>query len=583
MKNKSVYILGISCDFHDSAAVLLKDGKIVAATQEERFTRKKHDASIPKHSINFCLEYAGIKSSQLDHVGFYENPFLKFERLLINYSQNFPKSYPQFRQAIPIWLKSKLWIKSRLRQFLDYDQEIITIPHHLSHAASSFFCSSFKNSAILTADAVGEWDTTTLGEGNGNTISLLKRIVYPHSLGMLYSAITYYLGFKVNSAEYKVMGLAPYGKVKYMDEFQELIRIEDDGSYQLNMDYFSYEYDDVMTTQKLNTLFGDMPRALESKITQKHFDIARTVQQVTEDVMVKTVKHLRGIVNSDNLCMAGGVALNCVANGNILRSGIYKNLFIQPASGDSGGALGVALYIHNQMLNGKRNELEHVFYGPEYDSRQIKRQLDKMNITYQLLPYNDLITKTAKAIAQKKVVGWFQGRMEFGPRALGNRSIVADPRGRDTQKIVNLKIKFREDFRPFAPTVLEEDISTYFDLDVPTPYMLLTAQTKGGKSKFPAVTHVDNSARIQSINKKQNARYYDLIKEFKKQTGLGMVLNTSFNVRGEPIVQNVKEAVACFLGTNIDILVVGNYYIDKQDNQDNAIDPMKWKQKFDLD
>jgi len=583
MSKKDLYILGISSNFHDSAATLLKNGEIVAAAQEERFSRVKHDPSFPENAIKYCLKEAGIKGKDLDYVGYYENPFLKFERLMVNYAENFPKSYKQFKKAIPSWLAKKLWVKSTIRNFLDYDGKIIFIPHHLSHAASAFFCSGFKDSAILTIDGVGEWDTTVLGYGKGNKIELLKHIVYPHSIGLLYSAVTYYLGFKVNSAEYKVMGLAPYGNVSFREKFDELINVNDDGSFALNTDCFSYEYDTVMITNKFSELFGRDPRKPEGKLEQFHFDIAKTLQDVTEKVILKMASHAKELTKSKNLAMAGGVALNCVANGKLLRSGLFENIFIQPAAGDAGGSLGVALYINTQILKNKPHKLDTLYFGPGYDNKYIEKLLKKEGVAYKKLSDREVIINTAREIKNKNVVGWFQGKMEFGPRALGNRCILADPSDPKMQGMVNRKIKFRESFRPFAPTVLEEDIQKYFELNIPTPYMLLVADTINGKEKFPAVTHVDNSARIQSINRKQNPKYYDLIREFKRLSGLGMVLNTSFNVRGEPIVRSPQEALACFFGTNMDILVLGSFMISKKDNEDKIFDPEIWKTKFEAD
>ena len=583
MSKKHTYILGISAHFHDSAAVLLKDGKIIAAAQEERFSRIKHDPLFPERAIEYCLKEAGIKGSDLNYVGFFEIPFLKFERLIISYAQHFPKSYKQYKEALPIWLKSKLWVTTRIRNTLDYYGEIIIIPHHLSHAASAFYCSEFEESAILTVDGVGEWDTTTLGIGKGNDITLLKHISYPHSLGLLYSAITYYLGFKVNSAEYKVMGLAPYGNPTFLAEFEKLIEIKDDGSFKLNTDYFSYEYGDVMITDKVGELFGMPVRTPEGELTQFHFDVARSLQHVTEEVMLKSAKYLKELTGAKNICLAGGVGLNCVANGELLRSRIFDNIFIQPASGDAGGALGVALHIHNNILRNPREVFDTLYFGSGYTKKEIKDFLTENNISFKEFSRNALIDYTAGKISEGSVVGWFQGRMEFGPRALGNRSILANPALPHMQSIVNKKIKFRESFRPFAPTVLEEDIKTYFDLDVATPYMLLTAQTKGGKTDFPAVTHVDNSARIQSINRKQNQKYYDLIKKFKDITGLGMILNTSFNVRGEPMVRTPADALACFFGTDMDILVMDDFVVTKAENSDKIISPEKWVVRFELD
>ena len=566
-----MYILGLSCFYHDSAACLLKDGKIIAAAQEERFTREKHDSSFPKNSIKYCLQAAEINIKDIDYVGFYEKPFLKFERILEGYMDTFPKSYQAFIASMKVWLKQKLWIRDIIKKELNYQGKIYFTGHHLSHAASSFLISPFEEAAILTADAVGEWETTTYGVGRNNKIDILGNITWPNSLGMLYSSFTYYLGFRVNSAEYKVMGAAPYGQPKYTNLIEkELIKVKDDGSFKMNMRYFEYHYGLRMVNKNFKKLFGGSRRKPESKIEQRHWDIAASIQEVTNRIMVKMANHLYYKLNIKNLCLAGGVALNCVSNSRIIKETPFERIYAQPAAGDAGGAMGVACYIDNVILNnGRRTKLPTIYLGPQYSNQQIGKYLDSLGIKCEKLKNSELIKTTAKLIADQKVIGWFQGRMEWGPRALGNRSIIADARNKENWKRVNLKIKFRESFRPFAPTVLEEKTEEYFNVPnkilgqgTLTPYMLLTADVK--KKIIPAVTHLDNSARLQTVSKEQNSVFYNLIKEFEKITNCAVVINTSFNVRGEPIVCTPKDAFLCFMNTDMDYLVMENYILDKK-------------------
>ncbi len=568
-KNKDLYILGISCFYHDAAACLLKNGQIIAAAEEERFSRQKHDSEFPSQAISFCLKQGGITIKDIDYVGFYDKPLLKFERILLTYIATFPKSYRAFRNAVAVWLKKKLWVKEIIRKELNYQGEIYFIEHHLAHAASSFLVSPFAEAAILTIDGVGEWATTTCGEGKDNKINLRQEIKFPHSLGLLYSAFTAYLGFKVNDGEYKVMGLAPYGQpIYYQQIVDNLITIKDDGSFKLNLEYFSYHYSFKTTNKKFDDLFGGPPRQPEGELTQAHKDIAASIQKVTEEIILKIVYHLYQKTRLPNLCLAGGVALNCVANGRILRETPFKNIFIQPAAGDSGGAVGVAAYIYYSILDHQRDFVwPHAYWGPEFSNLEIKNYLEKNKIPFIEYPTDILIKKTAELIAEQKVIGWFQGRMEFGPRALGNRSILADARNKENWQKVNLKIKFRESFRPFAPSVLEEENSQYFDLNIPSPYMLLVAQVKS--PNIPAVTHVDNSARIQTVNQRDNPLYYNLLKEFQRLTGCPVIINTSFNVRGEPIVCTPHDAFLCFMKTEMDYLILGNYFLDKKKMTNN--------------
>jgi carbamoyltransferase len=576
-------ILGISCFYHDSAACLIQDGRLVAAASEERFTRKKHDEGFPHRAIEYCLRAGGLTAKDLDYVGFYDKPFLKFERLLSTYLSTFPKGFRSFSKAMPIWLKEKLWIPQTIRKELKYEGKILFTEHHLSHAASAFLVSPFKEAAILTVDGVGEWATASYGVGRDRSIDLFKEIRFPHSLGLLYSAFTYYLGFKVNSAEYKVMGLAPYGVPRYLDQVRRLIEIKDDGSFELDMRYFSYHHGLRMVNGRFAELFGAPPRDPESKLEQKHKDIAASVQKVTEEVMLKMTSYLHRETGMENLCLAGGVALNCVANGRILREGPFKDLFIQPAAGDAGGALGVAAYIYHSLLDQPRTApMDHAYLGPEYSEEEILETFTRYGATYRRLERDDMVREVAALIEGQTVIGWFQGRMEFGPRALGSRSILADARNPENKDVVNLKIKFRESFRPFAPTVLEEKIGEYFEIDRPSPYMLLVAPVREGKRVIPSVTHVDHSARIQSINRRQNPLYYDLIREFERRTGVPVIINTSFNVRGEPIVCSPDDAYLCFMRTHMDYLVAGPFLLDKK-GQPPLREDKDWREQFQLD
>ena len=605
-----MYILGISAFYHDSAACLLKDGEIVAAAQEERFTRKKHDQSFPSNAIKYCLKEAGINASDLGIVAFYDKPFLKFERILETYLTYAPKGLSSFLKAIPLWIKKKLWIKELIKDELNYDGKILFPEHHASHAASAFYASPFQEAAFLTMDGVGEWATTSYGVGNGNKMEVLADVKFPHSIGLLYSAITYYTGFRVNSGEYKVMGLAPYGEAKYKKIiYEHLIHVKEDGSFKLDMSYFDYSVGLKMTNNKFNSLFGGPPRKPESELTQKEMDIARSVQEVTEEIVYKMAKHVRKVTGKKYLCLAGGVALNCVSNGKLLRSGVFDDIYIQPAAGDAGGALGSALIAWYQHLgndrhaDGKNDFMNGAYLGPEFSNSEIQEYLDKKGYSYQKLNDEELPEKIADLISDQKVIGWFQGRMEFGPRALGGRTIIGDSRSSETQKTINLKIKYRESFRPFAPSIREENISEYFEIDRPSPYMLLVADVKKNKqlkmtkeqegyfglkklniarSEIPAVTHVDYSARIQSVNKKTNPRYHEMLTKFNEKHGCPVVVNTSFNVRGEPIVCTPKDAYLCFMRTEMDFLILNNFLLKKTDQKplDNDTD---WMSEFDLD
>ncbi|MCK5259516.1 MAG: carbamoyltransferase [Candidatus Omnitrophica bacterium] len=589
---KSIYILGISAFYHDSAACLVKDGKITAAAQEERFTRKKHDLSFPINAVNYCLSEAGITSQELSFVGFYEKPFIKFERLLFTYFAYAPIGILSFLKAMPIWLKQKIFLRDLICKALDYDGEIIFTEHHESHAASAFYPSPFDEAAILTIDGVGEWASSSFGSGKGNAFNLISEIKFPHSLGLLYSAFTYYVGFRVNSGEYKLMGLAPYGEPKYRDRIKsELVDIKEDGSFKLNMKYFNYCVGLTMTNQRFHKLFGGPPRKPETEISQKDMDIARSIQDVTEEIMLKMANHVHDVTKKDNLCLAGGVALNCVGNGKILRESKFKQVWIQPSAGDAGGALGVALFIwyryldHQRESNNIDDQQSGSYLGPCYSDEQIEDFLRQEGIPYEKNSAADLPAKVAALIDQQKVVGLFDGRVEFGPRALGSRSIIADSRSEKMQRIINLKIKFRESFRPFAPSVLEEEVGEYFDLNRASPYMLLVAPVRSDKltgetdnksedirerlnvrrSVIPAVTHVDNSARIQTVSERTKPVYYRIIKEFHKKTGCPVVINTSFNIRGEPIVCTPEDAYRCFMRTDMDYLVLGNFICDKNE------------------
>jgi len=569
-ESKQTIILGLSCFYHDSAAAILVDGKVIAAAQEERFTRIKHDENFPRNAVEYCLSFSGFTIKDVDYVVFYDKPITKFERLLQTYIKVWPRGLRSFIMAMETWLKKKLWIEGTIAKELKFDGKILFTEHHYSHAANAYYCSDFDEATIITVDGVGEWDTTTIGHGKGGELKLEKSISFPHSLGLLYSALTYYLGFKVNSAEYKVMGLAPYGNPnEYYDKFKELIEIKEDGGYHLNMKYFSYEYGQTMTNKNFDKLFGAPPRNPESELTQRDKDIASALQKITEEVMLKIVKYAHSLYPTQNLCIAGGVALNCVANGKILKHGPFKNVYIQPASGDAGGAIGAACLVYYDMLGNKKESsaTDTIYLGPQFSDQTIKDFLDskELDIKYKFLGDKETPSILAKLISENYVIGLFQGRMEFGPRALGNRSIIADARNKENWQRVNLKIKFRESFRPFAPSILEEQAEKYFDLGGQTsPYMLMVA--KANTQDLPAVTHVDNSARIQTINQRQNKKFYDIIKEFEKLTGCPAVINTSFNVRGEPIVCTPKDAFNTFLNTDMDYLVLGNYLVSKADN-----------------
>ena len=609
-------ILGISAFYHDSAATLVIDGKIIAAAQEERFTRIKHDSSYPYNAVEFVLKFSNLKLSEIDYIVFYEKPFLKFERLLETYVAFAPKGFSQFVKSIPIWLGEKLFQKNMLLNLLkEHDsnfkneKKILFSEHHLSHAASAFYPSPFNEAVILTADGVGEWASTTVAIGKSNALDIKKEIHFPHSLGLLYSAFTYYIGFKVNSGEYKLMGLAPYGEPKYENLIKDnLIDIKVDGSFRLNQDFFNYSTGLTMTNNKFHDLFGKQPRdSKKDEITQFHMDIAASIQKVTEDVMLTLSRSLRKEFNIPNLCLAGGVALNCVANGKILKEKIFDNIWIQPAAGDAGGSLGAALALWHLEHKKERkisntDDMKGSYLGPEYSQKEIETKLNNLGAKFEILNEESLLNKTAEDLFKGNTIGWFQGRMEFGPRALGARSIIADPRSSIMQKKLNLKIKYRESFRPFAPSVLSDEVSNWFDIETDSPYMLLVSKVKKNKqikmnedqkklfginklnikrSEIPAVTHVDYSARIQTVNKNTNKKYYNLIKKFKEKTNCPVIVNTSFNVRGEPIVNTPEEAFKCFMGTELDKLVIGNCYIDKNKQDKNLKRNYSDKFKFD--
>ncbi len=609
-------ILGISAFYHDSAATIIVDGKIVAAAQEERFTRIKHDASYPFNAIEFVLNYSNLRLNEVDQIIFFEKPFLKFERLLETYVAFAPKGFKSFCKAMPIWLREKLFQKKMLfNQLKNHDNKfkdeskIFFSDHHLSHAASAFFPSPFDKAIVLTADGVGEWATTTVAIGSGNQLEIKKEIHFPHSLGLLYSAFTYYTGFKVNSGEYKLMGLAPYGEPIYEKKIiNNLIDIKDDGTFRLNQNYFNYATGLTMTSNKFHDLFGQKPRdPKKEKLTSFHMDIAASIQKVTEDVMIKIVKSLKKEFSLNNLCLAGGVALNCVANGKILQEKIFDNIWIQPAAGDAGGSLGAALALWHIEQNNPRkvnpkDDMQGSYLGPEFTQKEIESQLTNAGAVFETIEENDLLSRTSNDLANGQAIGWFQGRMEFGPRALGGRSILGDPRSSKMQKILNLKVKYRESFRPFAPAILREDLSEWFELDVDSPYMLMVANitpkksinmTKEQKklfgieklnikrSEIPAVTHVDYSARIQTVNGETNLKYYKLIKKFKEKTNCPVIINTSFNVRGEPIVNTPTDAFNCFMGTEMDKLIIGNCYLTKK-NQDTSL-KKDYTKEFELD
>ena len=608
-------ILGISAFYHDSAACILKNGEIIAAAQEERFTRKKHDSNYPYNAIEFVLNYANLKLNKVDQIVFFEKPFLKFERLLETYVAFAPKGFVSFSKAMPLWIKEKLFQKNLLFNKLkehdenyNSDKNIFFSDHHLSHAASAFFPSPFEEAIVLTADGVGEWATTTVAVGKGNKLNIKKEIHFPHSLGLLYSAFTYYTGFKVNSGEYKLMGLAPYGNPIYEDKINQLVDIKDDGTFRLDQDYFNYATGLTMTSHKFHNLFGQKPRnPKHEKLTQFHMDIAASIQKVTEDIMIKLSKSIRKEYNIKNLCLAGGVALNCVANGKILKEKIFDNIWIQPAAGDAGGSLGAALALwyldqgNERKINSSDN-MNGSYLGPEYTQNQIEEELKSIGAIFETVDYQKLINQTSEHLSSEKAIGWFQGRMEFGPRALGGRSILGDPRSEKMQKNLNLKVKYRESFRPFAPSILKEDLSNWFNLNVASPYMLLVAEINSDKkiemteeqkqlfgieklnikrSEIPAVTHVDYSARIQTVTQKNNKPYYDLISKFKEKTGCPVIVNTSFNVRGEPIVNTPIDAFNCFMGTELDYLVIGNCILDKNKQDPNL--KKDYTKEFELD
>ena len=579
-----MYILGISCFYHDSAACLMKDGVVVAAAQEERFTRKKHDSVFPTNAARFCLEYEGITADDLDYVAFYDKPFVKFERIIASAIATFPKGFPAFRAAMPMWLKEKLWVPNVIAKEVGYHGDVIFAEHHQSHAASAFLVSPFDEAAILTVDGVGEWTTAAYGVGRGNQFELYREVRFPHSLGLLYSAFTYYLGFKVNSAEYKVMGLAPYGEPKYYDLIRDkLIKIKEDGSFKSNMEYFAYDYGLTMTNRRFEKLFGRPRRRPESKLEQFHMDVAMSCQRVTEDVMLHMANHLYVETKLPNLCMAGGVALNCVANGRILRETPFENIFVQPAAGDAGGAVGAAAMTYHSVLgNDRKWHWKDAYLGPEFTTQQIRNYLESNGIKYRECEREELLTTTAKLIDEQNVVGWFQGRMEFGPRALGSRSILADARNPENKDVVNLKIKKRESFRPFAPSVLWDKTQEYFDIRCESPFMLLVCQVHERSRTIPSVTHVDGSARLQTVKREDCPLYYDLIAEFDKLTGCPVIINTSFNVRGEPIVCTPHDAFLCFMRTDMEYLVMDRFLLDKKD-MEPLKDDIDWEKEFELD
>jgi carbamoyltransferase len=610
-------ILGLSAFYHDSAACLISDGDIVAAAQEERFTRKKHDSGFPAKAAAFCVSSVGLRPTDIDYVVFYDKPFLKFERLFETYLAFSPRGFRSFATSLPIWLKEKLFQKTLIVDCLkecfgaeaDWSKRLCFSEHHLSHAASAFFPSPFEEAAILTMDGVGEWTTTSVFTGSGNQLSVQKEIRFPHSLGLLYSAFTYYTGFKVNSAEYKVMGLAPYGEPRYVDLIKKhLIDVKEDGSFHLDMRYFDYCTGLTMTNSRFHALFGGPPRHPESELTQREMDLAASVQAVTEEIVIRLAKDIQRTTRQRNLSLAGGVALNCVANGKLLREGIFDDIWIQPAAGDAGGALGAALAVYHLMLNGSReakptDSMKGAYLGPEFCQCEVEQTLTRVGAVFKTVSEDELICSVAHSLAEGKAVGWHQGRMEFGPRALGGRSILADPRSPTMQKQLNLKVKYRESFRPFAPSVLREDLPDWFQLNVDSPYMLLVADVVEAKqlgmteeqkrlfgieklnvlrSEIPAVTHLDYSARIQTVHEETNPRYYRLISKFKQLTGCPVLVNTSFNVRGEPIVCTAEDAFRCFMGTELDVLAVGNTILHKAD-QKEFLAGKDYKDAYELD
>jgi len=606
----ATHILGISAYYHDAAACLVRDGEIIAAAQEERFTRKKHDPEFPKHAIAYCLKEAGIGVGDLDAIGFYDKPIVKFERILQTFLAESPMGVRQFLDGMPVWLKEKLFTREQIRADLDFKGEIYFAEHHESHAASAFYPSPFAEAAVLTMDGVGEWATSSYGIGKGKDLELLAELRFPHSLGLLYSAFTYYTGFKVNSAEYKVMGLAPYGEPRYVDAIlKELVDLKEDGSFKLNMRYFNYLRGRTMTNGVFDGVFGGPPRAPESSLTQREMDLARSVQEVTEEIMLRMARQVHRDTGLENLCLAGGVALNCVGNGRLLREGPFKRLWIQPAAGDAGGAVGVALLVWHKVLgnerpaNGGRDRMRGSFLGPEFEAAEIEAVLEQFGARYTRLGPAELVERTADLLAQAKVVGWFQGRMEFGPRALGGRSILGDARSARMQAVMNLKIKFRESFRPFAPSVLRERVADYFELDCDSPYMLLVAPVRADhrrlmtteeerlfgieklnvpRSDLPAITHVDYSARIQTVTEEANPLYYRLLKAFEARTGCPVLVNTSFNVRGEPIVCTPADAYTCFMRTEMDALVLAPFLLLKED-QPPLREDVDWRTLYALD
>jgi carbamoyltransferase len=611
-----MYILGISAYYHDSAACLVKDGEVLAAAQEERFTRKKHDHRFPSSAVEFCLRHAGITAEELDYVAFYDKPLLKFERLLETYLDYAPSGLRSFLMAMPLWLREKLWIREQVQKQGNYKGKVLFTEHHESHAASAFFPSPFESAAVLTMDGVGEWATSSYGYGRGNELHLLGELHFPHSLGLLYSAFTYYTGFKVNSGEYKVMGLAPYGEPRYVQRIlDEVVDLREDGSLRLNMKYFNFAQGLTMTNSAFDKLFEGPARKPESELTQREMDLARSVQEVTELAMLRMAGHVHKETGERNLCLAGGVALNCVGNGRLLRESPFEKIWIQPAAGDAGGSLGAALSVWYQYLGnardtktvcqGRSDGMSGSYLGPAYTSDDIQDFLDGAGVNYRRLTRSSLVDTVARLLAEEKVVGWFQGRMEFGPRALGARSILGDPRSPRMQSQMNLKIKFRESFRPFAPSVLRERVSDYFELDADSPYMLLVAPVRvelrrevtgdEGKlfgierlnvprSSIPAVTHVDYSARVQTVGREDNPAYYDLLAAFERRTGCAVLVNTSFNVRGEPIVCTPAEAYACFMRTEMDCLVLGDFVLLKSEQGERAFaEDLSWQEEFQLD
>ncbi len=612
---KLSYIIGISAFYHDSAASIIKDGEVLASVQEERFTRKKHDPSFPKNSINFCLDFCKINLSDVDAVVFYEKPFVKFERLLETYIAFFPWGLKSFIASFPVWIKEKLFQKKLIFEALKSIDKKFDIKklkfseHHLSHSASAFFSSPFKEASILTLDGVGEWTTSSVASGNENKIEIQKEMHFPHSLGLLYSAFTYYLGFRVNSGEYKVMGLAPYGEPIYTKRIKDsILDLKEDGSFILDQSYFNYATGLEMTSKKFENLFEKKTRIPSDKLEQFHMDVAASIQKITEEIVIKICQNIHNEQKQDNLCLSGGVALNCVANGQILKNTSFKKIWVQPASGDAGNALGAALAYWHIGLGEKReineeDSMKGSYLGTEYSNDQIEEELKKCNAVFRKYEKSEIINLTAKGLSDSKSIGWFQGRMEFGPRALGNRSILADPRDKNTQEKLNLKIKFRESFRPFAPAILEEYLSDYYEDNVPSPYMLLVNYLKKSRrynvdknelknkfgieklkierSEIPSVTHLDYSARVQTVNEKNNKLFYDLLKEFNRLTDCPVLINTSFNIRGEPIVESVKDAFNCFMGTNLDILVCGNYYLEK--NKQIVKKKIDYQEEFLLD